>query len=137
VELRTYTVKTERSGNWWAFSIPEIPGALGQAKRLGQVDVEARDVIAMMLEVDEDSFGIQLDVKLDPETEHIVAEAKDARAKLEDFQRIAAEQSRKAAERLKSKTGLSTRDIGSLLGISFQRVSQVLGDVKHSRRKVS
>lgn len=137
MEMRTYQIKTERSGNWWAFSIPDIPGAFGQAKRLDQVRTEARDVVAMMLEVDEDSFGLELDVKLDPETEHMLSEAKNARAQLEKFQSIAAERSRKAAERLRSNTGLSTRDIGSLLGISFQRVSQVLGDTKRSKRKAS
>ena len=39
--MKTYTVTTERSGSWWAFSVPEIPGAHGQARRLEQVRDEA------------------------------------------------------------------------------------------------
>src|ERR1700678_1853646 len=65
VEGKTYAITTQRSGNWWAFSVPEIPGAHGQTKRLDQVKSEARDVVSMMLDVPDDSFDVELSVKLD------------------------------------------------------------------------
>lgn len=133
VEVRTYTVTTERSGNWWAFTIPEIPGAHGQAKRLDQVRDEARDVISMMLDAPVDSFELELSVKLDSRMEHALGEAKAARDQFESYQRVAQEKLRDAAEQFKNVAGLSVRDIGSLLDISFQRVSQILS----SKRKVS
>jgi len=128
VEVKTYTVATERSGSWWAFSVPEIPGAHGQAKRLDQVRDEARDVISMMLDAPEDSFDLELSVKLDPRMEHALDEAKIARDQFETYQRIAQEKLRVAAEQFKDVAGLSVRDIGSLLNVSFQRISQILSD---------
>jgi predicted RNase H-like HicB family nuclease len=79
VEVKTYTVTTERSGNWWAFSVPEISGAHGQARRLEQVRDEARDVISMMLDAEPDSFDVSLSVRLDPRIERALDEAKAAR----------------------------------------------------------
>ncbi|MGP8223939.1 MAG: type II toxin-antitoxin system HicB family antitoxin [Acidimicrobiales bacterium] len=124
---------TERSGSWWAFSVPEIPGAHGQARRLEQVRDEARDVISMMLDAESDSFDVSLSIKLDPRIEHALDEAKAARKDLDSYQRVAQEKLRLAAEQIKEVGGLSIRDIGSLLDVSFQRISQILSD----QRKVS
>ncbi|MGO9149496.1 MAG: type II toxin-antitoxin system HicB family antitoxin [Acidimicrobiales bacterium] len=131
--MKTYTVTTERSGSWWAFSVPEIPGAHGQARRLEQVRDEARDVISMMLDAESDSFDVSLSIKLDPRIEHALDEAKAARKDLDSYQRVAQEKLRLAAEQIKEVGGLSIRDIGSLLDVSFQRISQILSD----QRKVS
>jgi len=128
VEVKTYTVTTERSGSWWAFSVPEIPGAHGQARRLEQVRDEARDVISMMLDAEPDSFDISLSMKLDPRIEHALDEAKAARREFDTYQRVAQEKLRLAAEQIKEVGGLSIRDIGSLLDVSFQRISQILSD---------
>ena len=133
MEVKTYTVTTERSGNWWAFSVPEVPGAHGQAKRLEQVRDEARDVISMMLDAEPDSFDVSMSVKLDPRIEHALDEAKAARQEFDTYQRVAQEKLRFAAEQIKEVGGLSVRDIGSLLDVSFQRISQILGD----KRKAS
>ncbi|MGO9301877.1 MAG: type II toxin-antitoxin system HicB family antitoxin [Acidimicrobiales bacterium] len=124
---------TERSGSWWAFSVPEIPGAHGQARRLEQVRDEARDVISMMLDAESDSFDVSLSIKLDPRIEHALDEAKAARKDLDSYQRVAQEKLRLAAEQIKEVGGLTIRDIGSLLDVSFQRISQILSD----QRKVS
>ncbi len=131
--MKTYTVTTERSGSWWAFSVPEIPGAHGQARRLEQVRDEARDVISMMLDAESDSFDVSLSIKLDPRIEHALDEAKAARKDLDSYQRVAQEKLRLAAEQIKEVGGLTIRDIGSLLDVSFQRISQILSD----QRKVS
>jgi hypothetical protein len=129
--MKTYVVNTERSGNWWAFSIPEIPGAHGQAKRLDLVKNEARDVVALMLDAPEESFDLELAVKLDARMEHILDEARTARQQFESSQRIAQEKLRAAAEQFKDVAGLGVRDIGSLLNVSFQRISQILGDKRN------
>ena len=128
VEVKTYTVTTERSGNWWAFSVPEVPGAHGQARRLEQVRDQARDVISMMLDAEPDSFAVSLSVRLDPRIEHALDEAKAARQEFDTYQRVAQEKLRFAAEQIKEVGGLSVRDIGSLLDVSFQRISQILSD---------
>ena len=128
VEVKTYTVTTERSGNWWAFSVPEVPGAHGQARRLEQVRDQARDVISMMLDAEPDSFDISMSVKLDPRIEHALDEAKAARQEFDTYQRVAQEKLRFAAEQIKEVGGLSVRDIACLLDVSFQRISSILSD---------
>ncbi len=87
----------------------------------------------MMLDAEPDSFDIALSVSLDPRIEHTLDEAKAARQELDSYQRAAQEKLRLAAEQIKEVGGLSIRDIGSLLDVSFQRISQILSD----QRKVS
>ena len=87
----------------------------------------------MMLDAEPDSFDVSLSVKLDPRIEHALDEAKAARQELDSYQRVAQEKLRLAAEQIKEVGGLSIRDIGSLLDVSFQRISQILSD----QRKVS
>jgi hypothetical protein len=87
----------------------------------------------MMLDAEPDSFDVSLSVKLDPRIEHALDEAKAARQEFDNYQRAAQEKLRLAAEQIKEVGGLSVRDIGSLLDVSFQRISQILND----QRKVS
>lgn len=127
--MTTYRVSSVRSGEWWAFSVPAIPGAYGQARRLDHVAREARDVIALMLELDEGDaakLDIELDIELDGPLQVVVGKARAARQRLDASQREAQESIRLAASELHER-GLSMRDIGSVLGLSFQRVHQILG----------
>lgn len=124
--MTTYRVMAQRSDGWWAFSIPEIPGAHGQAKRLDQVPAEARDVIALMLDLeDADGIEVTVDIELDESLEPLVTQARAARQRLDATQREAQESLRLAALELHER-GLSMRDIGSVLNLSFQRVHQIL-----------
>ena len=124
--MTTYRVTAERSDGWWAFSIPEVPGAHGQAKRLDQVPAEARDVIALMLDLEgADGIEVTVDIELDASLEPLVTQARAARQRLDATQREAQESLRVAAIELHER-GISMRDIGSVLNLSFQRVHQIL-----------
>ena len=123
--MTTYTVVAQRSDGWWAFSIPAIRGAHGQARRLDQVPAEASDVISLMLDIDDDAFEVTVDVHLEAPLESLVAEARAARRRLDESQREAQERLHLAAAELHEQ-GLSMRDIGSGLNLSFQRVHQIL-----------
>ena len=121
-----YRVTTQRADGWWAFSVPEIPGAHGQSRRLDQVPAEARDVIALMLDLDEtDAVEVTVDVELEAPLGLLVTQARAARQRLDATQREAQESLRLAAAELHGR-GLSMRDIGSVLNLSFQRVHQIL-----------
>lgn len=127
-EPTTYQVRTERSGGWWRFTIRGVPRAQGQVRRLDQVTAEARALISRALGLAEDAFEVELAVKLDPRLEAVLDEAKAAREQVEVYQRLAQERLAQAAEHFRSVAGLGVRDIGSLLNVSFQRVSQILGE---------
>ena len=121
-----HRVEAVRSGDWWAITVPELRGVFSQAKRLNRVEPTAREAIAMMLDIDESEVG-PIDVHVQPpdeviglldELHHSVSVAEEASA--------AAARARREAAKLLSDAGLPMRDIGQLLGVSHQRVSQIL-----------
>jgi predicted RNase H-like HicB family nuclease len=123
---RTYRVEAVRSGDWWAITVPELAGVFSQAKRLDQVEARAREAIALMLDVDEDTVGsIAVHVN-PPETVAGLLEAlKASVAAAEDATEEAARIRRRAAQALRDE-GLPLRDVGRLIGVSHQRVHQLL-----------
>jgi bifunctional DNA-binding transcriptional regulator/antitoxin component of YhaV-PrlF toxin-antitoxin module/predicted RNase H-like HicB family nuclease len=60
----TYKLIATREGGWWSIEVPEIPGVFSQARRLDQAEETARDGIALMLEVPEDSFDVVVEAQL-------------------------------------------------------------------------
>ena len=123
---RSYRVAVARSGDWWAITIPELPGAFSQCKRLDQVEAMAREVIALMLEVDSAAIGgIDVDIELPDRVADELAALRRSERLAEDARQTAAPARRPAGEQLRT-SGMSMRDVGRLLGVSHQRVSQLL-----------
>jgi len=122
----SYRVQATRSGDWWAITIPALPGAFSQCKRLDQVEAMAREVIALMLDIDPTDVGdIEVDVQLPDQLADDLATLRRSERLADDARQAAAHAQRRAAEQLRA-AGLSVRDIGRLLGVSHQRVSQIL-----------
>lgn len=120
------TAKATRSGQWWAVEVPEVEGAFTQARRLDQVPAMVADAIHLLTGVPLDEIEVQLgDVDLgDPQ---VLAEARAARERVATAARSqeeAARASRRAVARLRAR-GLSVRDVGVILDVSPQRVSQL------------
>lgn len=65
-EHPTYTAVCERSGSWWAVSVPELRGVHTQARRLDQAETMAREAIALLLEFPEDSFTVVVEQRAKP-----------------------------------------------------------------------
>ena len=65
------------------------------------------------------------DVKLPSAVRKVVARATATRSKLDALQVEAQETTAKAVRELRTRLGLSVRDIAELLGISHQRVQQL------------
>lgn len=120
------TAKATRSGQWWAVEVPEVEGAFTQARRLDQVPAMVADAIHLLTGVPLDEIEVQLgDVDLgDPQ---VLAETRAARERVATAARSqeeAARASRRAVARLRAR-GLSVRDVGVILDVSPQRVSQL------------
>lgn len=123
---RGYRVEAVRSGDWWAITVPDLRGVFSQAKRLDRVEATAREAIAMMLDIDESEVG-PIDVHVQPPA--AVAELLDElhrSVSVAESASASAARARREAALLLSDAGLPMRDIGQLLGISHQRVSQIL-----------
>lgn len=121
-----YRVRAVRSGDWWAITVSELRGVFSQAKRLSRVEATAREAIAMMRDIDESEVG-PIEVQVEPPSEVVglLDELHRSVSISEEAAAVAARARREAAQLL-TESGLPMRDIGELLGVSHQRVSQIL-----------
>jgi predicted RNase H-like HicB family nuclease len=124
VAVSTYRVLARRTGEWWALEVPDLPGVFSQAKRLDQADEAAREAIAVMLDVEPEEISVEVEAELSPDVQDALAAV-----------RLAQEEARKAVEREREAMQeaavlltkrLSQRDAGRFLGVSFQRIHQLL-----------
>lgn len=93
----------------------------------------ARDLIAVMEDAQPDSFGIDVQIELPDEVHQELARSAELRDQAARAQAEAARLSREAARQLYDQ-GLPLRDIGKVLGVSFQRAKQL---VDQSRERVA
>jgi len=133
---KTYAAVARRVGNWWAVDVPGVKGVHTQARRLAQVEPMVRDALAAVLGVPEETLEISIEYHVDEETQRAIAEARHARdAAREAFDR-AADATERAVSVLKAH-GYSVRDAGHLVGVSFQRVSQLVSKAAHRSERHS
>lgn len=123
---RVYRVRARRSGTWWALDTRDVRGFASQARRLDRAEAAARDAIRLLTDMPDDAFEIEIHPDLGDEIAVGIARLGAARTEARDLRaRIARLQGDLAAE-LADRHGLPVRDIGVLLGISHQRVAQIL-----------
>ena len=131
---RTYRVEATRSGSWWALHAVGVEFGYSQARRLDQAESAIREALAIVLGVSEDSFDIDLHARLEDALQARVDEARAARAAAERAE-LAAREAQLAAVAELRESGLTTRDIGGLLGLSHQRVAQIAGAAHSALRE--
>ncbi|HEU5222158.1 MAG TPA: hypothetical protein VFU07_00555 [Candidatus Lumbricidophila sp.] len=122
--MSRYTVTAERSGRWWVLQAVDAPGAISQVSRLDQA---GQIIEAIAFVTGEASAEIQIAVTpVVPESvrEH-QRRAVELREAAQAASSRAAEEHRAAAKELEA-AGLTVRDIGAVLGVSFQRAHQLV-----------
>jgi predicted RNase H-like HicB family nuclease len=124
VAMTAYRVTARRSGDWWALQVPDLPGVFSQAKRLDTAGAAAQEAIAVMLDIEPEDVQVTVEPVLTDAAARAVADAEAARRIAEAAAEWAQAAMSAAATEL-TKT-LSQRDAGRVLGISFQRISQLL-----------
>ena len=129
----TYRVVAERSGKWWAAHVPDLPGVHTQARRLEQVESEAREAIALMLDVEPKTIAVLVEPKLPDAVLALIAAVAVAHLAAESAQVKEREAAREAAKALVVDLGLPQRDAGKILGVTHQRVQQILSGTRKSR----
>lgn len=116
-----------RSDGWWAITIPELEHVYSQARRLDQVEKMVREAAALHTELDPASFTITVQPQLDQETEAFIQTAVDKKTAATQAATFASKASREAACRLMAR-GFTMRDIGMLLGVSYQRAQKLVSE---------
>lgn len=120
------TALAQRSGDWWAIEVPEVDGVFTQAKRLDQVPEMVADAVAMLEDVDPTTIEVEVVPTIPADLREHLELAKVQRAKADDLNVEASALIRRVAITL-NREGYSMRDIGVVLGVSHQRVAQLLG----------
>ncbi|TPF77562.1 MULTISPECIES: hypothetical protein [unclassified Bifidobacterium] len=105
--MKTYEVNVTRDEDAW------------------MVDVMARDLISIMTDEAPGSINLDVHVRLPETVESHVLESKRQRMVSEESARKAASESRLAAKTLHGM-GVTLRDIGIMLGVSYQRAHQLV-----------
>lgn len=111
-----------RSGDWWAVEVPSIPGLYTQVRRLEQVEEAVRGAAA---DLGSPVVGtVTVDADISDADREALADVRSHLRRLEEIQRETASESRRVAMRFREQ-GLSVRDVGYLMQVSPQRVSQL------------
>lgn len=118
-EPMNVTAVAERSGNWWAVEVPEIPGLFTQARRLDQVDGMVRDAARML---GREVGMVTVDPKLSEEDERMIDELLAARREATEARAKASRLTAGAVDTLRGQ-GMTVRDVADIIGITPQRVS--------------
>ena len=122
----TYEVKIERdeSGTWIA-RVPAVPGCHTYGRSLRQTKRRIREALSLWVD-DAEEAELLLDIRLPSEIRRKVTASRRAREFAADAQRQATEKLALSALELVRQDGLSVRDAADLLGLSHQRVQQLV-----------
>lgn len=133
VEVSTYTVKAQRSGKYWHLEVPEIDRST-QARHLGEVDTMSRELISIITDEAEDTIDLNVEIEIGDEAKKARRAAEELQLEASQKRARAAEKNREVARILQSQ-GMPIRDIATILGVSRQRVSQLLTSSQKNPRK--
>jgi len=125
--MTTYTVTATRDGNWWSLIATNVDGreVASQSRRLDQADAAIREAIALVLDVDEASFDVEVTPMLDQTTvSEETVELLELRRELSRLGERSRRLTPQAVAELRA-AGLTVRDVAELLGVTPSRVSQI------------
>ena len=126
------TATLSRDGRFWLVHVPEID-KYTQGRSVKEAREMAVDLAALWLDIPIESVNLgEVRFELPQETTQDLEEAECLAEQARAAQQKSAEARRRAAARLASY-GLTVRDIGSVLGISFQRAQQLTADAPTER----
>jgi hypothetical protein len=126
VAMSTYHATAELDGRYWLIHVEEVD-RWTQARHLREVEAMARDLVAVMLDVDADAFVLDLDVRLPAAVQEHLDAAKRLRDEAAHANSASAVEVRLAARALVDAS-VPLRDVGKLLGVSHQRAHQLVTD---------
>jgi hypothetical protein len=124
--MKIYKVNAARFDQWWSVeaSVPRA-SIWTQARRIDQIEATVRDAIALALDVAPNSFAIDLNIEM-PENLRDDVELARATTRISELAQHAATVARRVVALRLQEQGFTVRDIGQVLGLSSQRISQLI-----------
>lgn len=124
----TYTVTVSRESGYWVAVVEGMRGGATETRRLSALDTEVRDLISGLTDIDPQEILLEWDLwpALHDATK-VVESLHDLRRDLDAAQRHYDESLRATVHALNDEQ-VSLRDTAYLVGLSHQRVHQLLSD---------
>ncbi len=124
----TYTVTYERDEtDWWVATVRGVRGCHTQGRTVEEARRRVREALVLFVE-DAERAELVDDVKLPADVRRTVTQCERARREANDVQAKAQALTQQAVRALTRDLGLSVRDASALLGLSHQRVAQLLAE---------
>ena len=133
--MSTYTAHATRSDGWWAVTVPAVDGLITQTRRLDQIEDMVRDALELFPDIEDDPGSAVIDIVVAGTPHDIASRARELNAAAKDAQAAATAAMSAAAHDLAAE-GLPFRDIGQLLGVSFQRAQKMAADYTPSAKAI-
>lgn len=131
--MKTYTARLEREKDGrWSVELEEEPRVHTWGKTVDQALARMLEAAALWFQTDEASIVLTPKAVLTKTAMRTVEQARQARDQARDADRLALDKMQRAAAELASK-GISMRDAAAILGISHQRVHQLLATDAHEQ----
>lgn len=121
--MKTVTITTWRDGDWWVATSDDIEGFATQVRRLDQLPEAARDIAGLADDVD-DADQCTFVINVDEDLDRPAAHARELVAASDAARRDATKALRDAAHTF-ARQGLTVRDIGTLLNVSYQHAQKL------------
>ncbi|MEQ3554623.1 hypothetical protein WIS52_29505 [Pseudonocardia nematodicida] len=118
-----YHAHATRDGRYWMVHAPEVD-RYTQARTVDEIEPMARDLISIMTGSDAGSIELEVSVELPSSVQAKLDGVERSREVERAARSDAAAQLRSAALELK-ETGMSVRELGRVLGVSYQRAAQL------------
>lgn len=122
--MNNFTATALRDEGWWVIQLEEEPGLITQTRRLDQVEKTVQNALKLFPELTDDPQSAKVTVVIQGEEQQIAKSAKALNDEAKKAQEVASQAMREAATELLNR-GITYRDIGHLLGISFQRAQKL------------
>ena len=125
-----YTVRFERdeSGQWIA-TIPRVRGCHTHGRSLDEARKRVREALSLFVK-NAATADLVDDIHLPVHVRTMLRKVRNARTKARVEQVRAARMAQQAADTLRKRLRLSVRDTGQLLGLSHQRIHQLVDSGK-------
>lgn len=120
---KTYEATVERGERYWLATVDGV--GMTQARNLREVPEMIQDLVATVLGVAPDSFAVQWSISLPELVQEHLERAEALRKESKRAQSESARELRLAAKTLRGQN-LPLRDIGQVLGVSYQRAHQLV-----------
>jgi predicted RNase H-like HicB family nuclease len=118
-------IERDETGAWLAHVVG-VRGCHTYGKTLDQVRRRIREALALWVD-DADDADLEEEIRLPVDARQAIQRSSAARIRAEQGREQAQRTTSAAAELLVEGLGLGVRDAGELLGLSYQRVQQLVG----------